>query len=151
MGTSPKHKYYGEIYFERPIKGVGSVKSYSSDNLDEVLARFKADAESCHMKCDAQIYEREKPFWKLEKTRKLTHKEIMGEELTTREKIGIELRRIRNEKGLTIYELGEACSLAFTTISKIENGKYNVSVDILGKVADALGYKLTFERREGGR
>jgi DNA-binding XRE family transcriptional regulator len=103
------------------------------------------------MKCDAQIYEREKPFGKLEKTRKLTHKEIMGEELTTREKIGLELRCIRNEKGLTIYELGDACGLAFTTISKIENGRYNVSVDILGKVADALGCKLTFEVREGGR
>jgi transcriptional regulator with XRE-family HTH domain len=37
--------------------------------------------------------------------------------------------------------------MAPTTISKIENGRYNVSVDILGKVADALGYKLTFEER----
>lgn len=147
MGASPKHKYYGEIYFERPINGVGSVKSYSSDNLDDVLARFKADAESCHMKCDAQIYEREKPFGKLEKTRKLTHKEIIGEELTHREKIGIELRNVRIKRGLTIYELGSLCGMVPTTISKIENGKYNVSVDILGKVADALGYRLTFEER----
>lgn len=147
MGVSPKHKYYGEIYFERPINGVGSVKSYSSDNLDDVLARFKDDAESCHMKCDAQIYEREKPFGKLEKTRKLSHKEIMGEELTHREKIGIELRNVRIKKALTIYELGEMCSMAPTTISKIENGRYNVSVDILGKVADALGCRLTFEKR----
>ena len=147
MGASPKHKYYGEIYFERPIEGIGSVKSYSSDNLDDVLARFKSDAESSRVKCDAQIYERTKPFGKLEKTRKLSHKEIMGEELTYREKIGIELRGIRNKEGLTIYELGDACGLAYTTISKIENGRYNVSVDILGKVADALGYKLTFEKR----
>ena len=33
-------------------------------------------------------------------------------------------------------------------VEKIENGRYNVSVYILGKVADALGYKLTFEPKE---
>ena len=58
------------------------------------------------------------------------------------------MQTIRVQKGLTVRELGDACGLAFTTISKIENGKYNVSVDILGKVADALGYKLTFEPKE---
>lgn len=67
--------------------------------------------------------------------------------MSYREEIGAELQTIRVQKGLTVRELGEMCGLAFTTISKIENGKYNVSVDILGKVADALGYKLTFVER----
>lgn len=70
---------------------------------------------------------------------------------TYRERLGSELQTLRVQKGLTVRELGDACGLAFTTISKIENGKYNVSVDILGRVADALGYRLTFEEREGGR
>lgn len=67
--------------------------------------------------------------------------------MSYREEIGSGLQTLRVQKGLTVRELGELSGLAFTTISKIENGKYNVSVDILGKVADALGYRLTFERR----
>jgi transcriptional regulator with XRE-family HTH domain len=63
------------------------------------------------------------------------------------EEIGSELQTLRVQKGLTVRELGEMCGLAFTTISKIENGRYNVSVDILGRVAEALGYRLTFEER----
>jgi transcriptional regulator with XRE-family HTH domain len=68
-----------------------------------------------------------------------------------REEIGSELQTLRVQKGLTVRELAEASGVHYTNIAKIENGRYNVSVDILGKVADALGYKLTFEVRGGGR
>lgn len=71
--------------------------------------------------------------------------------MSYREEIGSELQTLRVQKGLTVRELGEMCGMQHSSIVKIENGKYNVSVDILGKVADALGYKLTFEVREGGR
>lgn len=65
-----------------------------------------------------------------------------------REEIGSELQTLRVQKGLTVRELAEASGVHYSNIAKIENGKYNVSVDILGRVADALGYKLTFERRK---
>ena len=71
--------------------------------------------------------------------------------MSYREEIGAELQTIRVQKGLTVRELGDMCGMQHSSIVKIENGKYNVSVDILGKVADALGCKLTFEVREGGR
>lgn len=64
-----------------------------------------------------------------------------------REEIGSELQTLRVQKGLTVRELGEMCDMQHSSIVKIENGRYNVSVDILGKVADALGYRLTFEER----
>ena len=64
-----------------------------------------------------------------------------------REEIGSELQTLRVQKGLTVRELAEASGVHYSNIAKIENGRYNVSVDILGKVADALGYKVTFERR----
>lgn len=64
-----------------------------------------------------------------------------------REEIGSELQTLRVQKGLTVRELAEASGVHYSNIAKIENGKYNVSVDILGKVADALGYKLTFAER----
>ncbi len=68
--------------------------------------------------------------------------------MSYREDIGVELQTIRVQKGLTVRELGEMCGMQHSSIVKIENGKYNVSVDILGKVADALGYKLTFEPKK---
>jgi transcriptional regulator with XRE-family HTH domain len=64
-----------------------------------------------------------------------------------REEIGAELQTLRVQRGLTVRELAEASGVHYSNIAKIENGRYNVSVDILGKVADALGYKLVFERR----
>jgi transcriptional regulator with XRE-family HTH domain len=65
-----------------------------------------------------------------------------------REEIGSELQTLRVQKGLTVRELAEASGVHYSNIAKIENGKYNVSVDILGKVADALGYKLAFEPKK---
>lgn len=64
-----------------------------------------------------------------------------------REEIGSELQTLRVQKGMSQRELAEASGVHYSNIAKIENGRYNVSVDILGKVADALGYKLTFEER----
>ena len=61
-----------------------------------------------------------------------------------REEIGSELQTLRVQKGLTVRELADASGVHYSNIAKIENGRYNVSVDILGKVADALGYRLTF-------
>ena len=68
--------------------------------------------------------------------------------MSYREQIGEELQALRVQKGLTVRELGEMCGMQHSSIVKIENGRYNVSVDILGKVADALGCKLTFEPKK---
>lgn len=57
-------------------------------------------------------------------------------------RIGGQIAAIRNKKGLSIRELAEACGVSFANIYKIENGKYNVSIDILGKICDALEVKL---------
>ena len=57
-------------------------------------------------------------------------------------RIGGQIAAIRNKKGLSIRELAEACGVSFANIYKIENGKYNVSIDILGKICEALGYHV---------
>lgn len=57
-------------------------------------------------------------------------------------KIGGQISAIRNKKGLSIRELAEASGVNFANIYKIENGKYNVSIDILGKICDALDYRI---------
>jgi DNA-binding Xre family transcriptional regulator len=59
-----------------------------------------------------------------------------------RVRIGKRIAEIRQEKGLSIRQLAEACGVNFANIYKIENGKYNVSVDILGKICEALNCRI---------
>lgn len=57
-------------------------------------------------------------------------------------RIGGQVAAIRNKKGLSIRELAEACGVSFANVYKIENGKYNVSIDILGKICESLGCRI---------
>lgn len=62
--------------------------------------------------------------------------------MNNREYIGKRIAEIRQAKGLSIRQLAEASGVNFANIYKIENGKYNVSIDILGKVCEALGCRI---------
>ena len=62
--------------------------------------------------------------------------------MSNREYIGKRIAEIRQTKGLSIRQLAEASGVNFANIYKIENGKYNVSIDILGKICDALDYRI---------
>ena len=62
--------------------------------------------------------------------------------MNNRDYIGKRIAEIRQAKGLSIRKLAEACGVNFANIYKIENGKYNVSVDILGKICEALGCRI---------
>lgn len=59
-----------------------------------------------------------------------------------REQIGQRIIHLRKEKGLTILALSEMTGLDNSNIGKIEKGKYNVGIDILGRIADALGVSI---------
>lgn len=59
-----------------------------------------------------------------------------------REQIGQRIAQLRKEKGLTILELSEMTGLDNSNIGKIEKGKYNVGIDILCRIADALGVSI---------
>ena len=62
--------------------------------------------------------------------------------MSNREYIGKRIAEIRQAKGLSIRQLAEASGVNFANIYKIENGKYNVSIDILGKICDALDCRI---------
>ena len=47
-----------------------------------------------------------------------------------------------NEAGLTVRGLADLSAVSYQNITKIENGKYNVSIDILSKVTEALNAKI---------
>lgn len=65
-----------------------------------------------------------------------------------RERIGRELREAREEAGLTLRQLAEKTDIAFNHIGRIERGKYNVTIDTIAIIADALGLKLILVNKE---
>lgn len=65
-----------------------------------------------------------------------------------REQIGQRIAQLRKEKGLSLRDLSSMCGVTYQNIHKIENGKYNVGIDILGKIADALGVNIELIEQE---
>jgi transcriptional regulator with XRE-family HTH domain len=69
------------------------------------------------------------------------------------EQLGLELRRIREERGLTVEELAEKSGISATTIRAAERGTREARGDTVAKLAKPLG--LTFDevwglqRRQG--
>jgi transcriptional regulator with XRE-family HTH domain len=53
------------------------------------------------------------------------------------------LRRLRNERGLSQEELADAADINRTYLSKLETGQTFVGLEILGKLATALGAQPT--------
>ena len=48
------------------------------------------------------------------------------------------MRAARQAKGLTLRDLADKCGLAFNHIGRIERGRYNLTVDTLAKICEAL-------------
>jgi transcriptional regulator with XRE-family HTH domain len=61
-----------------------------------------------------------------------------------RERIGNEIRLIRERKGLSQDELAEIMEIHRATISKIETGKFAISIDYLVKFAWYLDFEISF-------
>ena len=57
--------------------------------------------------------------------------------------IGSVVRKLRDEKNLTLQQLADMTSLTAAYISKIENEKVSPSIHTLKKLADALGTPIT--------
>lgn len=62
----------------------------------------------------------------------------------TRTAFGRKIVEIRIIKRLTQEELADSAGITRNNLSRIENGKYNPGLDILHKIADALGMELKF-------
>lgn len=56
--------------------------------------------------------------------------------------IGNKIKNIRQKKGLTQKQLSELSGMTQTTISKIEVGKFNASIDLISKLIEPLGAEL---------
>lgn len=70
------------------------------------------------------------------------------ERKANRKRIGLLVAEARKAKKLSIRKLADLCGVSFQNVTKIENGRYNVSIDILSKICDALGYKVTITPKD---
>lgn len=59
-----------------------------------------------------------------------------------RERLGQLIANARKEKGLTQAEVGDATGIFQTNIARIENGRYNVSVDVLTRIVEVLDCEI---------
>lgn len=66
---------------------------------------------------------------------------------------GTNLRRYRNERGISQEKFAEMCGLHRTYISDIERFQRSIALDNVQRIADALGvetYKLFLEESDNG-
>lgn len=70
---------------------------------------------------------------------------VFGSVLPARLAIGKQIAFIRESKGWTQAMLAEEAGIDQANVCKIEMGRYNTTVDVLGRIADALGCTLTME------
>lgn len=61
------------------------------------------------------------------------------------EAIGVEIRRVRKEEGLSQERLAQKANISQQLISRIEKGKENISLITLKKISGALGRKVEFK------
>lgn len=65
-----------------------------------------------------------------------------GDRQGERARIGERIRQIRHERGIEARDLAGLAGIDAANLSRIENGKYSVGLDILSKIATALGKKI---------
>lgn len=73
---------------------------------------------------------------------------ILGISIGTRHKdrarIGGRIRQIREDRGMEACDLARLAGIDAANLSRIEKGRYSVGLDILSKLAAALGKKIDF-------
>lgn len=62
--------------------------------------------------------------------------------------IGVNIRKYRNKKSFSQQHLADLMGISRATISKIENGKFAISVDYLAKFAWHLDFDLALNEKE---
>ena len=59
--------------------------------------------------------------------------------MDVRERVGLNLQRLRREKSLSQEELADLAGIHQTYLSGVERGKRNPTITVLQRIAEALG------------
>ena len=139
---SPKNPYRVEINFDKAIVGIGSVSSYTCTSIDNVLHLAVGEIMRCKTSAKVTIWHNEAGYpafdWHIVSE---TYYKPNGTEDICRN-IGIRVACLRREAGMTQKDLAEKCGMAQPNIARIEAGTYATSIDVLSRIAEALGKKI---------
>ena len=64
-----------------------------------------------------------------------------------RKRIGIQFREQRESQGWTIEQVATMAGLKPATIRKMEDGMFNYPLDVMTRVAEVLGCKITINEK----
>ena len=59
-----------------------------------------------------------------------------------RQRIGQDIAQLRKEQGMTQQELADISNIGRSHLVRIEQGKYNLQLDTLASIAQALGCEV---------
>lgn len=59
-----------------------------------------------------------------------------------REYIGMQIQERRKKLGLSQVDLAEKCGMIQATVSKIERGRFSVTVDMLQRICEVLNCRI---------
>ena len=65
-----------------------------------------------------------------------------------RKRIGNVIQVLRVQQGLTVDELANKAGVGSSLLARVELGKFNVRLDVLSSVAEAMGYKVDFVKKD---
>ena len=65
-----------------------------------------------------------------------------------RKRIGNVIQVLRVQQGLTVDELAKKAGVGSSLLARVELGKFNVRLDVLSSVAEAMGYKVDFVKKD---
>lgn len=69
----------------------------------------------------------------------MTYEEKEAKRQKTRDRIGLRIASLRKMQGLTITQLAERAGIQRAHLSRIEAGKYAVTLETIQAIAEALG------------
>lgn len=150
---SPKNRYMVSIGFAVPQQGLGSAVSYTANDV-KTLKALAAD-HARQAKCDTYVRVREnRANYPLFDWRDVALYTLNAEGVevatypvpepvnNTLAAIGDKLNMARRSKGITIAQLAAAVKVSDPTIGALLQGKGNVSVQTLVKVANYLDVQV---------
>ena len=145
--NSPKSKFHGEIMFIRPINGVGSAYSASSDNIEDVRSFLHKAADGNKAGGHIRIMENRKSYPDFDWQVVESYDYPIKHDISQRQRIGKEIQNMRQNSVITQLELSEKANVTRANIAKIEGGKYSVGFDVLQRVAKALDADVKIVKR----
>ena len=139
---SPKAKYRMEINFVKPLEGVGSVMSFNDASVDALKHRASEMVKMAKCVAHIVIMENKASYPKFDWQQVEGYKLDKDGNADIRQIIGQRIAQLRAEAGMSQARLAELTGMAQPHIARIEAGRYSVGIDILGKIAAALGKRV---------